>query len=296
MATQVLELTHPAKAKRPQAGTVHWLNQCIERGKTEVFDEQVILTPGLAQQILARNTNNRAVKVGRLAQLESDVKAGRWRFNGTAIQIRNDGVLGDGQHRCLAVVNVNISVPTKIGFGLDQAAIDTLDLGVARSPGDIAALHGVEDPVLSAAIARLIIGYRSTDGRSLGRSSTISNPAVQVLLASDPKISESAHFARGEARKVPVPGSIVGFCHYLLSEVNQRDAEEYLGQLASGAGLAKGDPALTVREFLIRRHGRSIKATGREKRVEAILRGWVAFREDRKLGSVNFGDSFPELD
>lgn len=287
MATQLFQ---------PQHGSIQWLKDCIERGKHEEFDERVTLNPGLAAFLLELNTNNRHLKEVKMAQFLRDLTAGRWRYNGAAIQVRKDGVLGDGQHRCLAVVKTGISIPTRIGFGLDQAAIDTLDIGGARTPGDVAKMRGIDDPMLSSAIARLLIGYFQNGGRSLGKTTSITGPEIQDRLVSDPLIAESAHFARGPGHKIPVTGSITGFCHYLLSSVNRVEAEAYLTQIALGTGLEEGDPALTVREFLIRRSGRGTKATGREKRIEVILRGWVAYREDRKFRQVAITGTFPELD
>ncbi len=289
-------VTKIAPLAQPEYPTVHWLKSCIERGKHEVFDQTIMLTPPMAEVLLALNTNNRTFKEVKLAQLIRDISEGRWQFNGTAIQIRKDGVLGDGQHRCRAVVDTGVSILTKVGFGLEPEAIDTLDIGAARTPGDIASLHGIEDPMMTAAVARLLIGYARNGGTSLGKTTSISATEIMQRINRDPGVTVSALYARGAGHKIPVAGSIVGLCHYLLSAVSANDAKEYLGQLANGAGLAEGDPALTVREFLIRRAGKGAKATGREKRVEAILRGWAAFREDRKLKSVSFTGSFPELD
>lgn len=287
MATQLFQPPH---------GSIQWLDECIERGKHEDFDEKVILTPSLAAALLERNTNNRNIKEVKIAQLIRDIRDGRWRYNGTTIQVRKDGVLGDGQHRCVAVVTTGVAIPTKIGFGLEQCAIDTLDIGGARTPGDIAKIHGVEDPMLSSAIARLVIGYNQNGEKSLGKVTSISNTEIQERLARDSRISVAAHFARGAGRKIPVTGQIVGFAYYLLSAVHEADAQEYMTQLAKGTNLDDGAPALTVREFLTRRAGKGAKATGREKRIEAIFRGWVAFREDRKLKGLSFTGSFPELD
>lgn len=286
MATQLFQ---------PVIGSLPWLDECIERGKVEVFDERIMLTPALAQALLDRNTNNRNIKEVKMSQVVRDISNGRWRYNGVAVQVRKDGILGDGQHRCLGVVRTGIAIPVKIGFGLDQEAIDTLDIGAARTPGDIAGMHGVEDPMLAAAIARLLIGFEANDGRKLGKTTAVTSTEIQDRLKRDRKIQQSAAFARGAGRKMPVIGSIVGLSHYLLSAVHRRDADEYLTKLATGAELREGDPALTVREFLSRRAGKGAKATGREKRLEAIFRGWVAFREERQLRSLTLTGSFPEL-
>ena len=75
MASKVLE--HPAKAKKTDAGTVHWFNECVERGKGEVFSEVTTVTPGLASVLLDKNPDNRNIRAVKVEQFAADMRASR---------------------------------------------------------------------------------------------------------------------------------------------------------------------------------------------------------------------------
>lgn len=293
MASKVTKL--PTK---PIAGTVHWLNECIERGQREKFTaSNVLLTPGLAGVLLDRNSKNRPIREVKLAQFRADLLTSRWRHNLESIKLHRDGSLADGQHRCTIVQELQIPMTVEVGFGLDDDDVSALDLGAPRSPGDKAAIAGMANPMIITSIARLVIGYESTGGSGLGRASHISTPAVLARCRTDQSLPPAADFAARHKSRVPgVPASVVGFCWYLFASIHHEDANTYMGQLGSGADLKLGDPAYTVREYLIRRTAKNGLSVGRERRIEAIMRGWNAFRDGRSFRSVNTDHArFPGL-
>ena len=67
---------------QPAHGTIHWLNACIEKGKSSVFSEVVTLNPGIAAELLRRNEMNRSVRSVKSAQYAADIRSGRLVFNG----------------------------------------------------------------------------------------------------------------------------------------------------------------------------------------------------------------------
>jgi hypothetical protein len=93
MAT-VLERIAPRAQKKPEAGTVHWFNQCIERGKRERFSDEVIVTPGLAND--ANQVTNAEVR----ARVETDER------------IRSSASFAGSHHKATR----NFAAPAIIGF------------------------------------------------------------------------------------------------------------------------------------------------------------------------------------
>jgi hypothetical protein len=281
-----------APSGKAPAGTVHWLNECIERGKASRFSEEVMLTPGLAGELLRRNEGNRNVRNVKLAQYIADIAAGRWVVNGEPIIVSKDGQLNDGQHRCMAVIEANRPIVVSMAFGYDRATRLTIDQGAARCTADYLSMEGVRNAAHQAAIARLIIAYEANEGQSLANSNRITTAEMRSRVAADSGIDNSAAFGvhyNAKARYY-VAATVLGFCHYVLSDIHEDDAAAYLGQVATGEGLKAKDPAYAVRERLL-----SAGKCGAEKKVHIIFRGWNAYRQGRKLDLAKVQGNLPAV-
>lgn len=286
-----LEFSHMATNSKVtdlfQAGTVHWLNKCIERGKSETFSEVTMLTPGLAGELLRRNGGNRNVRPIKAEQYAADMAAGRWVLNGEPIIISKEGLLNDGQHRAQAVVESSTPIPCIIVFGVERDTRTTVDQGAARTSGDYLAMEGVENAALAAAISRMILAYSAAKGQSLSRSNRLTNAQVVARVKSDPAIGKAAHFASGHNRS-PVTGSVVGFCHYIFSEVDEADAVAFLEQVTFGENLKRRDPAHSVRERIL-----NIDCKSREAQIALLIRGWNFFRRNMQVAPSSLPATLP---
>lgn len=98
--------------------------------------EVVRMTPDMARSILKNNTNNRNVKRERVNLYASDMEKGRWQLNGESIVIDANGNLKDGQHRLMAVIKSQCTVPMVVVTGVD-ADCNIYDRGSGRSVKDI---------------------------------------------------------------------------------------------------------------------------------------------------------------
>ncbi len=287
-------VTKIANAGQPQAGTIHWLNECIERGASEVFSETITVTPGLAAELLRRNESNRGIRPVKSAQYAADMRAGRWVFNGEPILVSTTGELNDGQHRMAAVVEANHPLAFLFVFGLSRASRVTVDQGAARTASDYLSMEGVPNASIQASIARVLIAYERNDRTALTGVGYVTNGEVMKRVHADEDVAASAHFAsvNAKATRAFASPAIIGFCHYILSEVSASEADEYMGQICRGEGLRAKDPAYTVRERLL-----SMESRSREKRIHLIVRGWNAYRQGRKLTIVKImgDDNIPAV-
>ena len=279
---------------QPAHGTIHWLNACIEKGKSSVFSEVVTLNPGIAAELLRRNEMNRSVRSVKSAQYAADIRSGRWVFNGEPIIVSDTGELNGGQHRCSAVVDANVSIPVLMVFGLQRESRMTVDQGGARTAGDYAGMAGVPNATHAASIARLILAYERSNGTSFNEASRITNAEVLARIHHDDGISAAATFATtqaGAARRF-APPAVNGFCFYVFSKINPIDAEVYLKQVCRGEGLKARDSAYTVRDRLM-----NLDTKSRDKRAHIIFRGWNAYRQGRTLTVVKImgEDNLPAL-
>lgn len=280
------------KLAKPEAGTIHWLNECIERGKGEVFSVATTLSPGLATELLKRNPDNRNIRQTKVLQYETDMRACRWSFNGEPIIISQEGLINDGQHRLRALVEANVSVPMLVVFGVEREARLTVDQGAARSASDYLGMEGVENSAAAATIARLVIAIERERHARLYRESSVTNIEIRRRVCADERIADAAHYAMTNYKSTQpfaAPG-VIGTAFYLLSEVHADDAKEYMDRVCRGENLRVGDPAYAVRDALLRL-GRT-----RGPKLSAIFHGWVAFRENRPLQIAKSTVDFPEFD
>lgn len=279
--------------KKPHAGTIHWFNQCVERGKGEVFSETTVLNPGLAGELLKLNPDNRNVRKAKLEQFIHDMQRGAWTFNGEPIIISREGLINDGQHRLRAMVEANTTLPVLFVFGVDREARLTVDQGSARSAGDFLGMEGVENANVAASIARLVMAVEREKYARLFREQDVTNVEIRRRVMSDQLISVAANYAVSVYRftKSLCAPAIIGTAFYLLNEVHPADAKEYMDHVSIGEGLLRDSPAYAVRDALL-----SLPRGSRGKRLEAIFRGWVKHRAGESLKIAKILGHFPELD
>lgn len=273
---------------KAKAGTVHWFNECVERGKRSVFSESISVTPGLAAEMLRRNENNRSIRAAKAEQYANDMRAGNWTFNGEPIIIADTGELNDGQHRMQAIIDANTIVEMLFVFGLPRASRETIDQGAARGASDYLGMGGMPNASTAATIARLAIAYEASDGQNIDNR-LVTNAQVVARVRNDPQITESAHFAvtTGRTANQYVAGTIIGFCHYLFTGIDADDAQEFLGQVCSGAGLKPGSAALAVRERLL------ASGKARQPKVAILFRGWNFYRRNMKVRPTSLPSTMP---
>lgn len=283
-----------AKTQQPQAGTVHWLNSCIERSQVGQVAELAILTPGLAGELLRRNPDNRGIRPAKSAQYANDIRAGRWDANGEPIIISREGLLNDGQHRANAVVEANKPIMVWFVFGVDRASRLTVDQGAARGAADYLGMEGVPNASVQASIARVVIAYERADGKNINDARHVSNSEVMARVKADKSIEVASSFAASHAKtsRPYAPPVVIGFCYYLFMDRSPLEAAAYMTQVVKGEGLKAKDPAYTVRDRLL-----NLGSKSRDKRMHVIIRGWNAYRQGRTLHTAVIAgdDSLPAI-
>lgn len=290
MATVLERIT--TKPRKFEAGTVHWFNECIERGKTEPFAPVVKVTPGLAEHILKFNPDNRKLRPVKQGHYATDISGGRWKLNGETIIIAKDGFLNDGQNRLVSVIEAQTPIDTFMVFGVERDTRITVDQGAARTAGDYLTMLGVAHGNQLAGIARLVMAYEADSGRSISKRRDFTNAQVVQRCLNDAELQEVAAYANHAARftKGMAYPAIIGACLYILSDEDREDARDFIDQIAYGENIKRGDPAYAVRTAL-----GNFEKEDRAARMEMIFRGWNAYRQHRQLTLAKALGSFPAL-
>lgn len=212
------------------------------------------ITPGEARQILEGNPeNNRRLNMTLVKFYQRQLEENKWQVNGESIKIDNKGYLLDGQHRLNAIVLANKPMTTYVARNLDRDTFKTIDCGKPRSPSDYLKMEGFgavgTNLNIVAAAARIIMNFDKKTGRYIAKTERISPTELICFVDNHTALVESAK--RGVQLHKIMSGSIAAACHYVFSIVAPEKAHEFFEALHTGAGLSKGNPALTLRNRLL---------------------------------------------
>ena len=107
-------------------------------------DKIITITPEIAKHFLEHNyEDNRNVRQYKVHQYANDMARGRWNPQISTIQdpivFNDNGIMENGQHRCLACIASGASFTSKVVFGIhdpDGEIYNKLDNGSARKTAD----------------------------------------------------------------------------------------------------------------------------------------------------------------
>lgn len=204
------------------------------------------ISPRQAERWLAdNNTGNRNIRQTHVDYLANEMLAGRWHQTGQGIAFFEDGTLADGQHRLAAIVQSGVSVPLVVTRGLKKEAMPAIDVGAKRNLADYLYLHhGVRDANLSTAALRTITSF------CLGNKSMVlpAEVALAALSRFGQDIIESIHSVRDTTlfRR----GWLIGVLAFARHS-HREQIDVFLEGFGSGVNLKKGDPAHTLRTWLM---------------------------------------------
>jgi len=256
----------------------------------------VMVTPALARVLLDRNPLNRALKRHAAEDYMSEIREGRWQgLNGQTIVVSNCGLVNDGQHRLLAITKVGIPQPMQICFGPTRESRETLDIPVVRRSADIVEMteQGEDGEKVYGAIRTAIAGIMLAFDKSNGRLTQMRTPKTLVVSkARDPQVlqaakeaSKLAAFMHGQLSPAQVGAALI-----ILSRVNQAKAVEFLTQVCIGENISRGDPAFATRHALSLLKGKTA-----QPRIEALMRGFIAFHQGQSRQIIKVLGTLPEL-
>lgn len=216
--------------------------------QTQITTTVETITPLRAQDYLARNRGNRHMTDARVTLYASAMQRGEWQVNGEPIQFDNEGDLLNGQHRLHGCVRAGVPFTTLVVRGLPRGVFATLDTGKKRTAGDNIALLGQSDGNVIAAVAAVVMRYR-TDRMLFGNWSPPNQDVVRFFENNTEPLIRSGQLAR-KARHIIQPG-LGGGMHFLFAEKDNEMADRFMEDLASGASLPARDAVYVLREQLL---------------------------------------------
>lgn len=240
----------------------------------------VFVDAAIAERWLGANHQNRNLNRRLVDRYKADMAAGDWTFTGEAVKFSDNGKLLDGQHRLHAIVETGASVLMLVVRGLDQQAQDVMDTGRKRSAADMLQMHGVSNHSNTAAVARLVIGYRNGHIRTAHSQfvGEVTHSQILSLVDTDPYLTWAATVATTAGKSMSANPSAIGFAAWVAGRSDSEGIRSFLQATAEMRTNGPGDPRYTLANRL-----RS--ARDQRERLTSIQQAWLicrAFEAHRK--------------
>ncbi|MBK9316921.1 MAG: hypothetical protein IPM55_22145 [Acidobacteria bacterium] len=249
----------------------------------------VTVTPDIARDWLAANTNNRPMCKAHVERLSNFMKRGQWKFDGSPIRFAANGALLDGQHRLMACIESGVSFRAAVIRGLDLEAFEFMDQGRIRSASDNLSVAGKVNTTLLAAAGSWVLRYKQKRGQLAPR---IERTDVVSFCLKAPLLEECVAWAAH--KRLSIPASLAAAAMFVFREIDNEAGYDFLCKIHTGAGLSDGDPALTFRNRMIAETaGR--KLLDNQVAFAFAIFAWNAHRKSSPLKLLRWavGSDFP---
>lgn len=249
------------------------------------------INPTTAGAWLELNKENRPVRDRHVAALAKDMAEGRWQLNGEAIVFDWNGLLLDGQHRLWAAFDHQQTFTSLVVRGVDPTAFKTIDSGLKRSAGDVLGKAGIAYGPLVAATIRLVHTIEQSSDKLSAVYQRITNAETAELVATYPGVVEAAQVvgANKKLRSLCSPAAMAGLVYY-ATEDSPDAMKEFTEALATGAGMPKGDPRLTARNYFINLRMRKITLKHLDQ-LALLLKAWNTWRVGARMSVLKYVDT-----
>jgi hypothetical protein len=116
-----------------------------------------LITPELAKMYLEAQAKNRKWRRELVDRYKAEMLAGRWQLNGQPIIFDESNRMIDGQHRMMAVAEANMPIEMMVVSGVRSGLEATIDMGKARTLGDVFQMKGVRNAKLLSRTSKLLL-------------------------------------------------------------------------------------------------------------------------------------------
>jgi hypothetical protein len=287
------------ETKRAEA----WLKARLQRARVVgSFNEDGILTPELAELLLALNVGNRPQRRGRVSKMAQVMREGRWMQTHQGVAVGNNDVMVDGQHRLLACIEAGIPIPMRFEFGCDPDTYKVLDTQVTRSPSDTLYRAGHVSTAALSASAILLHQIENGGLRSGVSRYLIANDQIEAFVAARPELADAVRLGdqmRYTFRSVSQAAFSAAFA-LILRRHSHQTASDFCDAVKTGLNLSsQRDPVFVLRKEIQDNwiHG-ARKNVPRGYLSAAVIKAFNAWVKGKTIRSVRMQDreSFPDVE
>ena len=257
------------------------------------------ITPQIASLWLETNVGNRNVNTKKVEEYAQEMRKGTWQLNGETIKIGNQRLI-DGQHRLMACVAANASFVSAVAH-VSNDVFTTVDIGIGRTPGQIAQIAGIPNSNAVMASIKKSLLYKASIGQLTVNESYLDEYLTKKKLVELYQSDEQTWLkavAMGDSvyRNIGVLNrSNLIACAYIFLKADPAKAQEFFTKLASGEGMVKDHPCLTLRNDATRRAHMKLSDAWWHECVR-IVHAWNAFISRRLLKNIKHNAKHPVPD
>ncbi|TET86607.1 MAG: hypothetical protein E3J46_07670 [Desulfobacteraceae bacterium] len=234
-----------------------------------------------AQEYIAKIDGNRPISNGYIRWLIGRQRRDEWQTNGDSIKFDKNGVLRDGQHRLMMVMQTGMPIEVVVVREIDPAAFITMDTGKNRNLADVLAINKYDNskPLASALtwVHRYLINLMYPLG---GR---ITHEQHLDVLDKHPDLNESVAFHRNlQKLGRQYWTAITMACHYLFTRVDIAAANDFIERYVTGVGIdTLTDPVGVLRGQVPLEATRRVKPSS-DQIFRIFALAWNAQRNERE--------------
>lgn len=257
--------------------------------------ERTFISPSIAKKMLEKNTNNRHVKLELVRRYKTDMLEGRWMEDtGELIKMGKSGIVLDGQHRLIALVEANKGFYFHVGSQIDDAVMPMLDTGATRTASDVYSmkkiLYASELPAIVNFYCSLTNGHIYRDNRNkLTNQESLDFVLSKRVFWENVGTKSSVWYS---AFSRILSKTMIGGFYSFFYDISPKDAENFFVELCTGINVTN-DTIRVLRKKLNDDKISTKKITMTHK-IVFIIKSWNAYRKGVELRVLKY-DSNTEV-
>lgn len=221
------------------------------------------ITPEIALEMLKNNTRNRVMSKPHVSYFVRLILSDAFRVTNQGIGVASDGSIVDGQHRLAAIAEAGVPVRVSVTRGLAPESIDAIDTGKPRRAHDILAITDGRKLSTAERAALVVAQNLAEHGALLTWRGSFDIHDLRAALAEHGDDMAAVFSAIGDAHDRLSSAAMVGSL-VCAHRTRPDEVEEFCKLMRSGAGMAEGHPALTLRNYVTLKYV-AVGAASREK-------------------------------
>lgn len=269
-----------------------WFNSRLASGKKSFGVEVARITPALAELMLTKNEKNRKIRPSRVAKYVRILREGRWLLQLHGISFAPDGILNNGQHRLMAIIESGVPADVVVAFGETPQAKAVVDTQGTRTGADTLGIENFAHSAIQAASIRML-RYIESDFRI----KSVDNDEVLDLAGKYEGLEESAAIGSSIFRAVKVAPTAFAVAHYLITREHGDDARvtQFFQGLRDGLNIkAKTDPiAVMRRKFITTQVGMAGGLHYKVVLIAELIIAWNLWAAGRRRTAIKWDSTQP---
>ena len=259
--------------------------------------KQMWVSPEIAEKWLEVNQINRPISETTVQQYVKRMQNREWCLNGEPIIFSSTGVLLDGQHRLVAVINYGAPVEFDVRFGIDPHVFHTLNSGKTRTFSDSLALQNVPNYSNTAAAIRLVFELKEEISSSFNNATKPSSTTMLKWYKDNPEIQEYVSLGMKwySLSDHILPASEFAGYVFVMAQHDKKRALTFMDRLATGTNITTNSPIYHLRRKLFQAMMDNRKNMKKKFKRALIIKAWNAYAEGRSMKLLRYSPENEEF-